>query len=333
MNRQDTKVSQRKQWWGRDTRQDQPDTGRARWEWKKENESLDRGRGFCLWRRAQHGPEQLESQGSARSWFGLWERNILEETKRQKKAQCTFFYFTALKCCLLGHPFLPSLETGRLLPGRNLKAKGGLGRGASYKVLGSPQGTGKQLNTWPRMALMLAAVGVKSSAWESFWPGWLWCAQQLGEVLRVRALPPFATANWFSTSLTKFRGHQTSPQAGKSLMNGWQRVSSSTQLARKEPEPSSYTERRQTSQELNRKWLPPHEHQKPRDQLPQMYLGSDAEWWVEGKAHILYCSPRSKPFFPKAGRIMESRKNKARVQVCWCRSRVGLSWSRPGSPQ
>lgn len=214
MNRQDTKVSQRKQWWGV-WHQDQPDTGRTRWEWKKENESLDRGRGFCLWRRAQHGPEQLESQGSARSWFRLREWNILEETKRQKVAQCTFFYFTAWKCCLLGHPFSPSLETGRLLPGRNFKAKGGPGRGASCKVLGSPQGTGKQLNTWPRMALMLAAAGVKSSARESFWPGWLWCARQLGEVLRVRALPPFATANWFPTSLTKFREHQSSPRQGK----------------------------------------------------------------------------------------------------------------------
>lgn len=55
------------------------------------------------------------------------------------------FHSIVWEYCLLGHSFLPSLETGGSLPGRNLKTKGGPGRGITYKVLGNPQGTGKQL--------------------------------------------------------------------------------------------------------------------------------------------------------------------------------------------
>lgn len=34
-----------------------------------------------------------------------------------------------------------------------------------------------------------------------------------------------------------------------------------------------------------------------KNQGTSLYQGSNAEWWAKQKAHILYCSPRSKPFF------------------------------------
>lgn len=92
---------------------------------------------------------------------------------------------------MLGHPFLPSLEPERCLPGRNLKAKGSVGRGTSCKVLGSPGETRKQLNVWLRMVLMLAAVDIKSSAPRSpFEQGDYSLKSSLG-VLGGRTLPTF----------------------------------------------------------------------------------------------------------------------------------------------
>ena len=130
-----------------------------------------------------------------------------------------------------------------------------------------PWETGKQQNTWLRMVLLLPAVGVKSSAPKSpFEQGDCRLRSSLG-VLGGRTLLFFfffATANWLFSSLTKFREHQTSPKSQKKLINNYKSLWP-TQLARKEPEPSSYTgRRRRTSQTLHRKWLPPHEASKTK---------------------------------------------------------------------
>lgn len=119
-----------------------------------------------------------------------------------------------------------------------------------------PWETGKQQNTWLRTVLLLPAVGVKSSAPKSpFEQGDCRLRSSLG-VLGGRTLLFFfffATANWLFSSLTKFREHQTSPKSQKKLINNYKSLWP-TQLARKEPEPSSYTgRRRRTSQTLHRK--------------------------------------------------------------------------------
>ena len=163
----------------------------------------------------------------------------------------------------MGHPFSPSLEPERCLPGRNLKAKGSMGRGTSCKALGSPgkpessrtPGLGRSCccRQWasslqlPRVLLSRETVG-----WEAAWG-----------CLEVEHSFFFATANWLFSSLTKFREHQTSPKSQKKLINNYKSLWP-TQLARKEPEPSSYTGRRTTSQTLHRKWLPPHEASKTK---------------------------------------------------------------------
>lgn len=233
----------------------------------------------------------------------------------------------------MGHPFSPSLEPERCLPGRNLKAKGSMGRGTSCKALGSPgkpessrtPGLGRSCccRQWasslqlPRVLLSRETVG-----WEAAWG-----------CLEVEHSFFFATANWLFSSLTKFREHQTSPKSQKKLINNYKSLWP-TQLARKEPEPSSYTGRRRTtSQTLHRKWLPPHEASKTKGPVCTRAQMQNDE---QSKKHT-YSTALPEVnlffFFSKAGRIMVTRKNKERVQVCWHRSRVELSWSRCGSLQ
>lgn len=169
---------------------------------------------------------------------------------------------------MLGHPFSPSLEPERCLPGRNLKAKGSMGRGTSCKVLGSLGETGKPLNSWLRTVLLLAAVGIKSSApRRPFEQGDCSLRSSLGVLGgRTRLFFFFTTADWLFTSLTKFREHQTSPKSQKKLINNLQRVSSPPNWPEKSWSQAFTWEEQQTRHSTENEFLPMR-HQKPRDQF------------------------------------------------------------------